>query len=474
VHQYAVSRDLTPNQISDLEKRVDGVFSGQNEDLRRKPLFVARTVDVILKDPTFSGGENLLRQLVVAYLERERKEKLLDRQGGTLLTTPQLELLFKTLAEEMWNQETRELDRKSVREVAEFVLLTEGVAEGVQRVVIERMPQLAFLIPGERSGGVAFEHEMFFSFFLAQTFQEKLLRDTAAVRVLLSRSVLPVEVAISAVSGIDRETPLAEPSTAQTFLDRLAQAGQLDTPRASQVKENAGLVAATALKQAAKRGPLKRLRLWGVVIPGGDLNGVEMQDGRLEKVELRRVDLTKTRFVACSARELMLSEIVVNPHYTRLELAGVDAPSEILGLRVREGGLARGVYDPAELRQILAQCGAVPPPSPTTVSTLRTISSKYEHLLEKLARTYRRTNPVCTSDDTLRSLFRDESWPTLENLLVRNGVVTREQRATKGQPKVFLRRQFLPEELMAGADRAAAVAPQIRAFWDDLEREANR
>jgi hypothetical protein len=474
VHQYATSRGLAPDEVVALEKRADGVFSGQNEDLRRKPLFVARTVDVILRDPSFSGGENLLRQLVVAYLERERKEKLLDRQGGTLLTTPQLELLFKTLAEEMWNQETRELDRKSVREVAEFVLLTEGLAEGVQRVVIERMPQLAFLVPGERSGGVAFEHEMFFSYFLALTFQEKLLRDTSAVRVLLSRSVLPVEVALSAVSGIDRETPLAESSNAQTFLDRLAQAGQLDTPRSSQVKENAGLVAATALKQAAKSGPLRNLRLWGIVIPGGDLNGVDLHEGRLEKVELRRVDLTKTRFIACKARELAFSEIVVNPHYTRLELAGVDAPSEILGLRVREGGLARGVYDPSEVHQILAQCGAMPPPSPTSVSTIRRIPSKFEHLLEKLARTYRRTNPVCTSDDTLRTLFGDASWPTLENLLVRNGVVTREKRSTKGQPKVFLRRQFLPEELMAGADRAAVVAPQIRAFWDDLESETNR
>src|SRR5204862_2357938 len=133
-----------------------------------------------------------------------------------------------------------------------------------------------------------------------------------------------------------------------------------------------------------------------------------------------------------------------------------------------------GVYDPTELRQILAQCGAVPPLSPTSASTLRKIPSRDEHLLEKLARTYRRTNPVCTSDDTLRTLFRDESWSSLENLLVRNGVVTREQRATKGQPKVFLRRQFLPEELIAGADRAAAVAPQIRAFWDDLEKESNR
>lgn len=471
VQRYAVSRGLNEQEISDLTHRVDGVFAGPNRELRRKPLFVARTVDAILRDPTFAGGENLLGQLVVAYLERERRDKLLDRQGGSLLTSAQLELLFKTLAEEMWNQETRELDRKSVREVAEFVLLTEGLSEATQRVVIERMPTLAFMVVGDRSGGVAFEHEMFFSYFLAQVFQETLVRDTTAVRMLLSRSVLPVEVASSAVAAIDREASLSDESRAQWFLDRLAQAAQVETSRSSQVKENAGLVAATILKQAAKGGVLDGLKLSSVVIPGGDLDGVDLRDGHIERVEFRRVDLTRTRFLNCQARALLLTEIVVNPHYTRLELAGLDAPSQILGLRVREAGLARGIYDPTELRQVLVQCGAATPLSSTSQSTLRTVPERYERLLERLARSYRRMNPVCTGDDTLRSLFRDESWQVLETLLVRNRVVTREHRATKGQPKVFLRRQFLPEELMAGADRAAPVAPEIRGFWDDLEQE---
>lgn len=474
VRQSAGTRGLSAEEVVTLERRVDGVFSGQNAELRRKPLFVARTLDVILRDSTFAGGENLLRQLVVAYLERERRDKLLNRQGGTLLTTAQLELLFKTLAEEMWNQETRELDRKSVREVAEFIMVTEGVGEGVQRVVVERMPQLAFLNPGERSGGVAFEHEMFFSYFLAQVFQEKLLADTAAVRVLLSRSVLPVEVALTAVSAINREHPLSDKETAQSLLDRLAQAGRLETPRASQVRENAGLVAATVLKQATKSGRLEGVRLWGVVIPGGDLSGVELYRGLFEHVELRRVDLTRTRFVNCEARDVLFAEILVDRQHTRLEFSGLDAPSQIIGLKLREGGLARGVYDPTQLRQILVQCGAMTQASEADSSTLRTVPARLNHLLEKLARAYRRSNPVCTGDDSQRALFRDPEWPVLEDLLVRNGVVTRERRATSGQPKVFLRRQFLPDELVAGADRAALVAPEIRAFWDGLEAETER
>ncbi|MBL8136981.1 MAG: pentapeptide repeat-containing protein [Acidobacteria bacterium] len=314
---------------------------------------------------------------------------------------------------------------------------------------------------------------MFFSYFLAQVFRETLLRDASAVRVLLSRSVLPQEVASSAVAGLDRETSLFEQTRAQWFLDRLAQAAQVETPRSSQVRENAGLVAATVLKQAANHGELRGLTVAGVVIPGGDLEGVDLRDGRFERVEFRRVDLTRTRLLNCHARGVLLSEVVVNPHYTRLELDGVEPASQILGIRVREAGLARGVYDPNEVRQILVQCGAATAPSEASASTVRNIPERFERLLERLARSYRRMNPVCTSDDTLRSLFQDGSWPALEAALVRHGVVTREHRATKGQQKLFLRRQFLPDALMAGADRAAEVAPQIRAFWDDIEGPPN-
>jgi hypothetical protein len=473
VRIYSEDQHLTSEETAYLDRRLPDVFSDENAELRRKPLFVARTIDILRKEPTFRGGKDLLKQLVVAYLERETKEKLLDRHGGTLLSTLQMELLFRTIAEEMWNQETRELDRRSVREVAEYVLVTEGLSDSVQRVVVERMPQLAFLVPGERSGGIAFEHEMFFSYFLAQVFQESLLKDASAIRVLLSRSVLPVEVALTAVGAMHRERPLTDRPFVQVLLDRLAEAGQIETPRTAQVRENAGVVVGALLKTSAGGGPIAGLRVWRVVVPGGDLHGVELRDSELQFVEFRRVDLSRTRLVRCRTEGLLLSEIIVDPTNTRLELAGLDPPNQILGLRVRESGLVRGVYDPIEIHQILAQCGAVPEIS-STESTRRVVSDKYMRLLEKLIRVYRRSNPVCTADDNLHSLFGDASWPFIQHLLVRHGITTVETRSTSGKAKDFLRRQFLPEEIMAGADRAASVPSQVRTFWNDLEAESQR
>jgi hypothetical protein len=473
VRLYAGAEHLSPDAASTLQTRVKEVFSGRNKSLGTKPLFVARTVNILQKDPDFSGGEDLLKELVFAYLDRERRDKLLDRHGGSLLTSAQMELLFKTLSEEMWNQETRELDRRSVREIAEYVLVSEGLSEAVQRVVVERMPQLAFLTPGERSGGISFEHEMFFSFFLSQVFRESLLKDATAIRVLLSRSVLPDEVARAAIESIHQTMPLSDHANCQQLLDSIAKAGEVETPRTSQIRENAGLIAGAILKVATGEGPAVGIRIWKVVVPGGDLAGVQLRDSRFDGVELRRVDLSKTRLEGCRADELLLSEIIVDPEATRLELAGIDVSSQIIGLRVRHHGLIRGVYDPNEVRRILVSCGTIPETSEDEVATtVRPVPATYMTLLERLARAYSRTNPICTHDDTRKALFRDSSWPELERLLLRHGVVTLETRATSGRRKPFLRRQYLPEEIMAGADRSAAVPTNVRAFWDELERVA--
>jgi hypothetical protein len=136
---------------------------------------------------------------------------------------------------------------------------------------------------------------------------------------------------------------------------------------------------------------------------------------------------------------------------------------------VRDQGLLRSLYDPNEIQDVLAAIGTVPPRAEGT-GRVRSVAEPYIKILEKLVRAYRRTNPVCTADEHLRQIFRDERWNDLERLLIKHGVVSRETRATGGQPKIFLRRQVLPDHIMAGLDRLNAVPPQVGAFWDELER----
>lgn len=452
-------------------ERVKNVFAGRNARLREKPLFVAKTVELILKDPNFSGGENLLQELVNAFLERERSDKLLDKDGAPLISPQQMLALMTSLAEEMWNQETRELDKRSVKEVAQFVMLSDAVPDAAQRVVIERMPTLAFMTPGEALGGISFEHEMFFSYFLALVFADRLDKATAGIGLLLGRSLLPTEVANAAVEHLFQKNPPSEAGKIQGFLAQLSKAASEESSRNAQIKENAGLLVATLLKQGMPaKGHLENLKISGVVFPGIDFGEVAITNGSFANVQFRRVDFSRTKLIACSAANTSLIEVTVNPPDTRLELSGLDIQNEVQGLRFRREGMLHVEYDPAVIYRKLAECGTAALPGDGDTQQ-RKVEDRIVGMLERLTRAYRRMNPVCTSDDNLRQLFSEKDWNRLERMLIEHGIVTQETRPTGGRPKEFLRRHVLPEQILAGKTKTAEVPQQVRKFWESLEQQ---
>lgn len=467
VNQRCDRAGLSEFEKDDVLGRIQDAFSGRNEHLASKPFFVARTLDLLLEGEKLPIGHDLLESLVETYLRREQQEKLLDRSGKPILTALQVRELLVELAEEMWNQETRELDARSVREVAGYILATEGLDEATQRIVIERMPTMAFLAMGERRASIAFEHETFFAFFLAQRLADRLASATSAPSMLLGRSVLPADVA-----RICSDSLLGPPGriSLADALSKLSSAAGVASPRRAQTQENAGLLAQSFLKTACSNGrECPGVVLADVVIPGGDLAGVSVRNATLHRVELRRVDLTQTKFEASKAHNVMLFEVVIDPQRTRLELAGLDPQTDVMGLRVVEGGAIRPLYDPSALAQALMQVGALP--HAARIDTSRHVPPRVVELLERFTRAYRKANPLCTADDMMRGVFQDPDWKLLQKHLIRSGVVSEENRHASGQRKVFLRRQVLPDEIMAGLDAKAKVPEPVTNFWQALEAD---
>lgn len=461
-------RQLPSGQLPDtFQKDVDRAFGGRNAELKTKPLFVAKTVDLIANGTPLAGDRFLLDELVNAYLERERKEKLLNKSGGSLLTRDQLVALLVTLAEEMWNQETRELDQKSVRDVAEYVLLTSGVEDAAYRVVSERMTTLAFLSPGDRTGTITFEHETFFAYFLAQRFVEALSKRDSTLSGLLGRSVLPDEVAETTSRLLLGSSPLPD---VRFLIGNLSEAGATHSVRGGQIRENAGALARVLIRgYCSSQGRIQNLELRNLVIPGGDFEKVELINSTFDHVEFRRVNFSNCRILGATVHDVMFYEPLISLADTRLELSGLRVASDVIGgLRILDGDSARTVFEPHALQDALVSIGAAIPFLPTQKPTRKVARNQFD-LVEKLVRAYNRSNPVCVSDDFLKSLFGDPSWPEIQSLLVRSGVVSEETRATKGTPKVFLRRQVLPEEIMAGARIDGNVPESVKKFWDGLE-----
>ena len=153
-----------------------------------------------------------------------------DRQQRPLLSEDRLEKVIGELAEEMWNQETRELDGNSVKEVAEYILHGTEVEESERQIVVERMPTLAFLNRSEKHATIGFEHEVFFFYFLAIVIAQQYM-DGADMRAILSRSSLPEFVAERLAFELMRRGLLSSSENLQELLDRLSTAGRTEWRR---------------------------------------------------------------------------------------------------------------------------------------------------------------------------------------------------------------------------------------------------
>ena len=284
---------LSPDQRTTLSSQVTAVFEG-NEVLASKPLFFAKTVDLLREGWTFTAGADLLSALTTGYLEREQKEKLLDRQHEPLLSIDRLVQLMDELAEEMWNQETRELDYGSVREVADYILVSEEVPETARHIVVERMPTLAFLARSKRESSILFEHEVFFFHFLGRAIVNQIARG-ADLRLILSRSVLPEFVADRIAFELMQRGKLLSVESLQEVLHRLDEAGRTDWRRKAQVRENNGRIVLALLHEFLRGGTtfseIFGATISGVVFPGGDLSGITLRSCNLFDVSMRRTNL---------------------------------------------------------------------------------------------------------------------------------------------------------------------------------------
>lgn len=468
IKKVADQKELSDDDRKAFRERLDTVLRTQ-QALAAKPLFIARTADLLVQGETLDGSDDLLGELTKAFLAREQREKLLDRQEEPMLEIDQLNLLMCELAQEMWNQETRELDSGSVREVADYALATLNVSESVRQIVTERMPTLAFLTRSDVHGGITFEHEVFFIYFLARSIVDQYLEPGVDVRVMLSRSALP-ELAAERLAHHLKQRSMLGARDLEHVLLRLSHAGRTEWRRTTQVRENAGLIVLAVLGACAAESEGHEIvgqTIASVVFPGGHLHDVTLRNCSLTSVEMRRTDLSRTKFIECnSSEDTLLIEPRVKKGDTKLDMGlGI---AQVVGIQVLGKDANKAVYNPAAIEKILAECGV----SIESENGRRRIPEEHIYLLEELMHAYGRSNPVCEEDDNLKNLFTDSSWRAVRRVLLKHGVVTPEKRQTRGKKKNFLRRRFLPAEIMAGANRTRHVHHKIAGFWDELEATA--
>jgi hypothetical protein len=467
VSKKAETSGLSEADRNFVAQSVRKVFAGENEALSRKPLFVARTVDALLTGADLSGDGALLDRLVNVFLSRERTEKLLGRSGKPLVSSQQLAGLYAELAEEMWNQGTRELDKNSARDLAVLALLDAELVATEKQVVAERMPSLAFLQKGERNGSVAFEHEIFFGYFLARSLVKNVLGQSTGVALLLSRSVLPDTLAEAAAKVIAREDGVS----LGTITGILCRAAATKSLKQSQAQENAALLVAALLKEMKDvTGKVENLHLHDLNFPGASLRDLQLHRCQFTRIEFRRTELCSTVFSACNSSECRFYSARIDEH-TRLDIGGDLDLSSFTGLELLDDlSRVRQLYEPGEIKVELAKRG-FPAAQEADDNELRKIDENVVELVEKFARAFQKRNPVCVDEDFLKGLFGQQDWPAIQKLLVGTHLVREETRSAHGPKRTFLRRLVSYQDIPAGIRRDAKVPIEIHQFWDAMEKK---
>ena len=478
----AHSRRIRNDQSKLIWHRLDQVFSNRKE-LRSKPFYFVTLLNLLLSNGAkFDDHRNsdLLEVLTEALLEREQWAKLLDRNQRPLLSIEQLRRLLNEVAEEMWNQETRQLDLASIRFVAEYVLDAGSMGRSFV-TVIERMPSLAFFAPPkdriDRSftnlefDTVGFEHEAFFFYFLSCRIAERYIDSSYDMQLLLGRSPIPQFVADRIVLELTKKKELESYEDLRILIESCSSVGRRMWIRTSQVRENSGqiVLALIARMRADVSHPitLNGFKFESMTFLGGDLEDVIFSECSFRDVTMRRTSLKRARFENCTCDNLFLYEVKVQATSTILDLRGLEPNKHVVGLDVFGISVRHTTYDLTEIVRVLKDSGmkSILDSAP---QDLRSVSPNIRRMMDKLMRAFRRSNPISTSDQRLQSIIRDPDWKDLLDKLTKHRIIEQVDRPVKNKRTKFFRCRLPPSEVMRGQTRSDATSPLVADLWRSL------
>jgi hypothetical protein len=442
---HELSPDAFPQAVLD-------VFEESHvAELAAKPFFLSRVAEFTSEGRGLEAGPTFLDRLVNTFLARESQEKLLRISGGPVLSAADFSTFYEEIANEMWREETRELSGASFRELVDVVAQLLGLDDSSRRVVVDRLPNSAFVHPGSAPGSVTFQHELFFSYFLARPILNAIRSlDDFTIATALRKGKLPNQAGEIAGASLVGESVDA--------LVALSLAHAAVSMGGDQIRRNAGSIVA---------GMLRAGLLPGSIVRDVDLVDVNLARTACERVTfqnctMRGVDLRDAHFSDCNGTDLIFEAVLVNAG-TKLDIRG-PLPAQFHGIvEFGHAGRATAVYAPAEIQRVLT---AAQLPASAAQIDMRSVDGHFQDLVARFARIFEHTNIASLDDDaSMRRIVREPSWPRVYQALLDAGVVREELRQAGGN-KSFVRMTIRPRDLFAGLDPSTEPDSRVTRFWE--------
>lgn len=434
-------------------------------NLLSRPLFARDLSLLVVDDWSLEDSDRiattpqLVDVLARSYLDRETSTKLLTRDRSRILTVEQLTQYYAEVADEMWTLEARELDTRTLRELLDLLIDEWAVSVEGGDILRARHAALPFIAMNSTSRTISFEHEVFFSYFLAKTLGRELWDPRVAVaQVLLSKAALDT-VAADFVAA-EMLTTAAGPTDAFARVCEIASARH---PREQQIRLNCGSIVASLLRarSGTAGGTIEVSAMSSLVFAGLDLSGLSVSIGELYDVEFSRCDLRNTTLTAERSDRVLLRDPILDPATTRIGLEGFEPAVDLQGMRVVENDAVRAEYDAARVAEVLESIGLA---EREEVCPLYEVDDAVVARVTAVAAAFERANPIGTKHDRFGHLFTSKGAHAVIRLLEEHGLIVPVSRGVRGPAQTFYRKQFSPAMLMEGLWQRTEN-PLIDDFW---------
>lgn len=433
-----------------------------DRELLSKPFYVSRITDLLIEGESISSDDTVIEQLVDAFINREH-DKLTSKEGTPLLTREQHRLFLTELAMEMWWQEARRLDFDTVQQLGALLAEDYGLPRETVEAIQNRASSYAFLkTVGTTKRDLCFEHEVLYSYFLADKLGRCLKDGSDDLRRFLERSVLDDMV----VRQATRTTGANDSARAMIIesVCNVLRPGLMHTV----ARENGGRIVAGLLAMGGRLRPTGTLR--NLDFRQECLGPVVLDRPRFYRCGFREVDFTQTRMQSPEFEECTLLSPSVAMATTRFEQASDNLAAQVHGIVVKAGDdefVKDEYFAPESVRAILAKLGAdisanVAAPRYTSVQKERIdLLARFLHKMDR--RFY-----VSETDLEKFSTTRAVQWPKLRQMLEKHRLLTKQSVRKAGPHEPLLRLSHPPRIIRAGEDTRDRSRPDVTAFWGEL------
>ena len=433
--------------------------TNETASLFSTPFFLAAAIAVANERVESEEAVRPIRRIIERFLRRE-VGKFLNFKDEPILSEDDHWRFLGMLAEEMWWQERRELDRGSLDAVAELFAESIGMSESDLRVFTAGASSYAFLANRRpRAAGppmLAFSHEYYYAFFVARFLARGLAEEEEVARLLGRSHVSPT------VGGEFGAYLQEEPELRSRVLSALSSR-RVPVPTRETNRGNAGALYEAILSTC---DGVSSLNMREASFTGTNFSGTRLQGVQVARCDFVDVDFSDAVWSFAESADSTFTRITVDPDRTRLDGLRVEPGNTLYGISQSSG---RMEYDPAKAERICEKVGIRVPQGPVPEAPGYSDHAEATiRLLHKLLRIAERMYYL--SDDILaqRGVSNDPCWGDLDRLLESHGLVELKVAQRRG-PEGRLRRLTFPPNVIAEGEGMPANNV-IRTFWKDVRR----